>query len=458
MMTARKLRFSQALLPSGWQRDVAITIDSQGMISGVGVDDGERRPGKNIAVAGLGNVHSHAHQRAMAGLAEVSGSQPDSFWTWRETMYAFARKIGPDDLQAIAAQLYLEALKAGFTAIGEFQYLHHAPDGRPYKEPAEMSLRCLQAASEVGIAITLLPALYGFGGFGGKPAATGQRRFVNDAARFLEIVSMLDKAVQLIPTARLGIAPHSLRAVTRNLLDETLKGLEKIRPNAPIHIHVAEQTKEVEECLAAFGKRPVELLMEWQKISPRWCLIHATHMTEGETKRLAASGAVAGLCPTTEANLGDGVFNARQFLGAKGSFAIGSDSHISVSPAEDLRQLEYSQRLVHHGRNILAGGPNSSTGRSLFDAAARGGAQALAQPMGALAKGYRADIVVLDREHPALIAREGDAVLDSWIFSGGDSCVRDVYVGGKHVIRNRVHGSEQAITRGFRKALARLKE
>jgi formimidoylglutamate deiminase len=458
-MTGRKLHFADALLPTGWQRDVAVVIDGKGTITdvvrGPDVAGAERIAG--IAVAGMANVHSHAHQRAMAGLAETAGPGEDSFWTWRETMYGFALKMSPDDLEAVAAQLYVEALKAGFTSIGEFQYLHHAPDGRPYDAPAEMSLRCLAAAEATGIAITLLPTLYRDGGFGGATAASGQRRFVNDLDRFLRITGDLDRKVRERPLAQLGIAPHSLRAVAPDLLANAIAGLDGLRPGAPVHIHVAEQVKEVEDCLAFSGRRPVELLASIQTLSPRWCIIHATHMTGPETEALAASGAVAGLCPTTEANLGDGTFNARAFLAAGGTIAIGSDSHISVSPAEDLRQLEYSQRLQLRARNVLAGGPGASTGRSLFDAAANGGAQALAQKTGRLAAGFRADIVVLDGEHPALCGRAGDGILDSWIFSGGNPCVKDVFVAGRQVVRDRRHADEPAIAERFRSALGRLK-
>ena len=458
-MSERKLRLSSALLPKGFADDVLIGIDEAGCISSVvtGAARGEGSAVDGIGVPGLANIHSHAHQRAMAGLAEVSGPGEDSFWTWRETMYRFALKIGPDELEAIAAQLYVEALKAGFTSIGEFQYLHHTPEGRPYDNPAELSLRCLQAAEAAGIAITVLPTLYRFGGFGGQAPHDGQRRFINDAAGYLEIVSRLRKSIETDKNAQLGISPHSLRAVTPELLENVIAEINRTDPNCPIHMHVAEQRKEVDECLAFSRRRPVELLMSVQALSQRWCLIHATHMNDEETKRLAGSGAVAGLCPMTEANLGDGIFNGEPFLAGGGRIAIGSDSQISVSPAEDLRQLEYSQRLKRERRNVLAGGPRQSTGRRLFDLAVAGGAQALKQPQGALAKGKRADIVVLDPEHPALVGRSGDAIIDSWIFSGGNTCVKHVFVGGRHLVQDGRHVREEQILKGFGEALARLK-
>jgi formimidoylglutamate deiminase len=447
-MQSTKLHFSSALTPDGWRDGVTVTVGSDGMIEAVGqAGDGQHVSG--IAVPAMPNVHSHAHQRFMLGLAERAGPRTDSFWTWREAMYGFALRLSPDDLEAVAAQLYVEMLKAGFSVVGEFQYLHHQPDGTPYDDPAEMSLRCLAAAEQAGIAITILPTLYAFGGFGGQPPAPGQRRFINGAERFLKIVDRLSIQAR----CRVGIAPHSLRAVTPKLLREVISALP---PDAPIHIHVAEQMKEVEDCLAFCGLRPVGLLMREFDLSDRWTAIHATHMTAAETGALARSGAIAGLCPTTEANLGDGIFPAVAFLRAGGAMAIGSDSHISVSPAEDLRMLEYSQRLRDRTRNALAAGPGQSTGRTLYEAALKGGAQSMRQPVGAIAPGQRCDITVLDAEHPLLAGRQGDAALDSWIFSGGTALVKDVFAGGRHLVQNRHHIHEDTIARNFRAALRRL--
>jgi formimidoylglutamate deiminase len=344
-------------------------------------------------------------------------------------------------------------LKAGFSAVGEFQYLHHQPDGTPYDDPAEMSLRCLAAAEQAGIGITILPTLYAFGGFGGQPPAPGQRRFINDADRFLRIVDRLSIQSRDDGLRKVGISPHSLRAVT----PELLRAVTAVMPEeAPIHIHVAEQEKEVEDCLASHGRRPVELLMDCFALSDRWTAIHATHMTTAEAQALARSGAIAGLCPTTEANLGDGIFPATDFMKAGGAIAVGSDSHISVSPAEDLRLLEYSQRLRDHTRNALAGGPGQSTGRTLHEAALRGGARSLRQPAGAIAPGYRCDIAVLDDDHPLLAGRRDDAALDTWIFSGGNALVKDVFVAGRHAVKDRCHTAEDGIARNFRAALRRL--
>jgi formimidoylglutamate deiminase len=456
-MPERKLCFSSALLPSGWYDDVVVQLDEAGFIAEIGTGqrpaDGARLSG--IAVPGVANVHSHAHQRAMVGLAERSGPGADSFWTWREAMYSFALAMQPEDLEAIAAQLYVEALKSGFTGIGEFQYLHHQPDGMPYDAPAEMSLRCLAAAERTGIAVTMLPTLYAHGGFGGQPPSDAQRRFINTADSFLGIVENLDSTISENQKNRLGISPHSLRAVTEDLLLKVIAGLDR---HAPIHIHVAEQEKEVEDCIAWCGRRPVEYLLDSFDVSPRWCAIHATHMSENETILLARSGAVAGLCPTTEANLGDGIFPAAKYLDAKGAIAIGSDSHVTVSPADDLRQLEYSQRLAHRARNVLAGGPHRSTGRRLLDAVAQGGAKALNQPIGTIESGKRCDVVVLDHEHPALLGRSGDDAIDTWVFSGGAPCVKDVIVGGDIVVRERQHPCQDEILRGFHAAIGRLKD
>jgi formimidoylglutamate deiminase len=451
-MQSTKLHFASVLTPEGWREDVTLSAGPDGMISALkpGTVQGALRV-SGIALPAMPNVHSHAHQRFMLGLAERAGPGADSFWTWREAMYGFALRLSPDDLEAVAAQLYVEMLKAGFSVVGEFQYLHHQPDGTPYADPAEMSLRCLAAAGTAGIAITILPTLYAHGGFGGQPPAPGQRRFINGADGLLKIVERL--SIQVGELCRVGISPHSLRAVTPALLREVLAALP---PAAPIHIHVAEQVKEVEDCLAACRRRPVEMLLEEFDLSSRWTAIHATHMTAEETEALARSGAITGLCPTTEANLGDGIFPATAYMKAGGMIAIGSDSHITVSPAEDLRMLEYSQRLREQTRNALASGPGQSTGRTMFEASLKGGARSMCQPVGAIAPGYRCDIAVLDTEHPLLAGRKNDAALDTWIFSGGNALVKDVFAAGRHVVNDRRHIHEDMIARNFRRALRRL--
>lgn len=449
-MSNRKVQFSHALLPDGWAENVLISIDHEGNISAI--ETGKTAASlQTIALPGMANVHSHAHQRAMAGLTERAGPGPDSFWTWREVMYGFLNHMTPDDLQAIAAQLYVEMLKSGFTAVGEFQYLHHAPDGTPYNQRAEMTLRCHSAAQQAGIGFTALPVLYAYGGFGAQPPTEGQKRFINHADGFAEIMAGLKKALAGDANASIGIAPHSLRAVSKDLLDEAMT------KSGPVHVHIAEQKKEVSDCIDWSGRRPVDWLLENFDVNARWCAIHATHMSDEETTRLARSGAIAGLCPTTEANLGDGIFPAKAYIDAGGGVSIGSDSHISVSPAEDLRMLEYSQRLRDHGRNVLADGPDLSTGRSLFDRAAHGGAQALDRTIGTLAQGARADIICLDPGHPSLLGRTDDEILDSWIFAAGSACVQHVFVGGKQVIESGHHGQESNILKAFKATLAKLR-
>jgi formimidoylglutamate deiminase len=452
-MAQSKFRFTSALTSAGWQRDVVVSVDETGMIESVQANDKDGTPISGIAIPAVPNVHSHAHQRLMVGLAECAGPGADSFWTWREVMYGFALKLSPDDLEAVAAQAYVEMLKAGFSCVGEFQYLHHQPDGSPYDEPAEMSLRCLAAAEQAGIAITMLPTLYNYSGFGGQAATAGQRRFVNDAEQFLRIYKTLAGVCAIDPLRRLGISPHSLRAVTPELLQTVLGG---IGDDARIHMHVAEQSKEVDDCLAWSRLRPVEFLRSQFGVSKRWCAIHATHMTEDETAWLARSGAIAGLCPTTEANLGDGIFPADSFLSRGGAIAIGSDSQITISPAEDLRMLEYSQRLRDRTRNALASGAGASTGRTLFDAAVKGGAACLDQPVGSIEVGKRCDIVVLDDDYGSMIGRETDAALDAWIFSSGNGAVKDVIVRGSHVVKDRLHFDETRIQKRFKETMRRL--
>jgi len=444
-----------ALTADGWLDDVAVTVDRYGWITHV--EAGAPRSGEILSgpvVPGIPNLHSHAHQRAMAGLAERRGESGDSFWTWREAMYHYVERLAPEDLHAIARQLYVEMLKAGYTAVAEFQYLHHDPAGRPYGERAQMTLACLDAARTVGIGFTALPVLYRYGGFGGREAESGQRRFVNDADGYARIVERVLEATSGDADAAVGIAPHSLRAVDGPLLDAVIDALGTRA--ACVHIHIAEQRREVEDCLAFSGRRPVEWLLDNADVGPRWCLVHATHMNPDEIRTLATTGAVAGLCPTTEANLGDGFFEATPYLEAGGRFGIGSDSQISVSPVEELRWLEYGLRLRSGTRNALADAMTPHTGQNLLAAALDGGARACGRPVGAIAPGRRADLLVLDADHPRLYGRRTEALADSWIFSGNDNLVRDVFVGGRHVVRDGRHPDEDAVARDYRRTLDRL--
>lgn len=447
------LYFDHALLPTGWARGVRIEIEGgviTAMASGASADGAERIAG--IAVPGLPNLHCHAFQRGMAGLAERRGPAHDSFWTWREVMYRFLDRLTPDDVETIAAFAYIEMLERGFTAVGEFHYLHHDRDGAPYADIGEMAARMAAASQASGIGLTLLPCFYSYGGFGGAPPVEGQRRFINSVDRFVKLFERSRQIVATVDGAQIGVAPHSLRAVT----PETLRAVIAAVASSPIHIHTAEQQKEVADCLAWSGKRPVQWLLDEMDIDARWCLIHATHMQPDETQRLAASGAVAGLCPLTEASLGDGIFDGVRYLGANGRFGVGTDSNIDIDPAGELRQLEYSQRLTSRARNVMTLRESESTARRLFDTALAGGAQALAQPMGALAPGKAADIVVLNAEHPDLADRVGDPWLDAWIFVAGRSAVADVFARGVRVVTDGRHRRRNETVSRYRATLARL--
>lgn len=397
---------------------------------------------------GMINLHSHAFQRAMAGLAERRGAGDDSFWTWRETMYDYATRVGPDDLQAIAAQLYVEMLKAGYTHVCEFHYLHHQPDGRPYADPAAMSEAIVAAAAEAGIGLTLLPVLYMTGGFDGRALDTRQRRFGHDVDAYLSLLATLRE--RLAAPQRLGMAFHSLRAVPPEALRTVLDS--GVVDDMPIHIHIAEQVAEVEGCLAARGARPVRWLLEHAPVDARWCLVHATHMDAGETGDLARSGAVAGLCPTTEASLGDGLFPLEDYLAADGAWGIGSDSHISVSPVEELRWLEYGQRLATRRRAVAARHAGERLGAVLWPGALAGGRRAAGLDEEAAAQSR----LRLDTDSPILAARRDSEIPDSFLFAGNTPLVRDVRVAGREVVRDFRHVDEERIARRYRTTVEAL--
>ncbi|WP_426408421.1 formimidoylglutamate deiminase [Bradyrhizobium ganzhouense] len=448
-----RLHFASALLPSGWANDVQVVITA-GAIAEVTPDvapnAGDERHA--LALPGLASLHSHAFQRGMAGLAELRGDSTDTFWTWRETMYRFALAMTPDDVAAVATLLYVEMLEQGFTRVGEFHYLHHDRDGSPYADPAEMAVRIAQAAEASSIGLTLLPSFYAHGSFGGAAPHDGQRRFICSVDQFATLMAASRKAIANLPGASIGIAPHSLRAVA----PDELAAVIPLAEGGPVHIHAAEQVKEVEDCLAWSGRRPVQWLLEHAPIDQRWCLIHATHMTDDEVSAFAKTGAVAGLCPITEASLGDGIFPAREFLGAGGRFGVGTDSNVLVGAADELRQLEYGQRLKHRTRNVLSSGAGRSTGRTLFDDALAGGARALTQATVGLTPGARADIVTLDATHPSLAGRSRDAVIDGWIFAAGDGAIDCVWAGGDKVVESGRHKLRQAARERFNAAVRRL--
>ncbi len=452
MPTTTTLFFAQALLPEGWADDVRVTLD-RGVITGIeiGAVAGPKDERHGVALPGMPNLHSHAFQRGMAGLAERRGASADSFWTWREVMYRFLERMEPDDVEAVAAQLQVEMLEAGFTRVGEFHYLHHGIDGTPYAAPAEMAARIAAAAATSGIGLTLLPVFYAHGGFGGQAPNPGQRRFLSDLDSFARLVEASRTVVAELPDAVLGIAPHSLRAVT----EAELAAILPLAGDGPIHIHVAEQVAEVEACLGWSGARPVAWLLEHAPVDRRWCLVHATHMTDAEAAAMARSGAVAGLCPITEANLGDGTFNALPYLAAGGAYGVGSDSNVQIDLGGELRQLEYSQRLLHRARNVLATAARPATGRALFEAAIAGGAQALGISAG-LGVGAAADIVSLDAAHPALVGRSGDALLDSLVFAGGSSTIHTVWRAGRPVVRDGRHVARDGVRARFVDTMRRL--
>lgn len=448
-----RLHFASALLPSGWANDVQVVITAGAIAAvtpGVAPAGGDERHA--IALPGLASLHSHAFQRGMAGLAELRGDSTDTFWTWRETMYRFALAMTPDDVAAVATLLYVEMLEQGFTRVGEFHYLHHDRDGSHYADPAEMATRIAEASEASGIALTLLPSFYAHGSFDGAAPHDGQRRFICSVDQFAKLIAASRKAIANLPDANIGIAPHSLRAVAPG----ELTAIIPLADGGPVHIHAAEQVKEVEDCLAWSGQRPVQWLLEHVPVDQRWCLIHATHTTNEEVNAFARTGAVAGLCPITEASLGDGIFPAREFLDAGGLFGVGTDSNVLVGVADELRQLEYGQRLRHRARNVLSGGAGRSTGRTLFDDALAGGARALAQPIAGLTPGARADIVTLDAAHPSLAGRTRDAIIDGWIFATGTGAIDCVWAGGNKVVQSGWHKLRQAARERFNASVRRL--
>jgi formiminoglutamate deiminase len=447
------LWFRTALIFSGWARDVRITIEG-GKIARIEQNAAPQADDSRhgIALPGLPNLHSHAFQRAMAGLTETRDAREESFWSWRELMYRFVDRLDPDDVEAVAGLAYMEMLENGFTRVGEFHYLHHDRDGGPYADPAEMAARLAAAADQTGLALTLLPVFYAHSGFGGLAPGQGQRRFVQDVDGYARLVEASRTAVAGLPDAVIGVAPHSLRAVT----GEELNAIVPLAAGGPIHIHIAEQTKEVEDCVAATGQRPVRWLMNHAEVGAQWCLVHATHLNAMETERLAKSGAVAGLCPITEANLGDGLFPAPSYLAAGGRFGIGSDSNVLIDPSEELRLLEYGQRLTARRRNLLSGPAGGSTGANLFNGALIGGARALGVPAVGLKAGASADIVSLDADHPSLVAKTGDAILDSWIFGGGRCLVDSVWRQGQKVVEAGRHHRRAAIVERYGAVLRKV--
>jgi len=462
-----RYRFDSAFLPQGWAEDVTITVSDAGFIAAVqarrdaGPGDGhdaaaQRVPG--IVIPGMSNAHSHAFQRGMAGHTEYRRSARDSFWTWRSAMYALANRVEPDDLQILATQLFVEMLKVGYTSVAEFHYLHNGRDGVAYAGRNALWDAVGQAAVTAGIGLTFLPTLYQSSDFGGLPLKPEQARFHSATDRFLRAVEdrLGVERERRSPTLRTGIAFHSLRAVQPAALRTVTLALREMDATLPVHIHVAEQLLEVQACKRETGRRPIEFLLDTSLLTPHWCLIHATHATPHELEGIAAAGAAVCVSITTEANLGDGFFDASRFLNLGGRLCVGSDSQSNVNPAEELRWLEYQQRLRKRRRAVLATHTESHVGSRLWRDAARHGAEAIGQPAGLLEVGRRADWLVLDAKHPSLAGATAESTLDHLVFAGADAAIRDVMVAGRWVIKERRHAAEDELRPRFSSLMQRL--
>lgn len=448
-----------ALLPEGVRENVRIDVDDHGWIAAVVPDSAPESDAVHLTglvLPGMPNVHGHAFQRAMAGLTEARERLDDSFWSWRRRMYRLVQAVTPEHVEAIAAQTYVEMLQAGYTHAVEFHYLHHRPDGGAYAEPLELAERVRAARARAGIGLTLLPTLYRFGGFGQRPPEAAQHRFVTEPETFIARLTRLAQTARDEPLTTVGAALHSLRAVALGDLSRIAEATAELGRDVPIHVHAAEQTGEVDAALAEHGARPVALLLDNAPVDSRWCVIHATHMDAGEIRDLAASGAVAGLCPTTEANLGDGMFALSAFREAGGRIAIGSDSHVSIDPRSELSLLEYTARLTTRRRNVHAGPDMPNTGAALCGAALDGGARAAGAPIGRMAPGFRADMLVLDTAHPSLCAADGAGAVDAWVFTRHGSPLRDVAVAGTWLVRNGRHAAADEIASRYRAAVRGL--
>lgn len=460
-----KLYAENILLHDGWASKQTITIEQgfitaieAGMIEGAEIANG-------AVIPGMINCHSHAFQRAFAGFSEQGSEGQDSFWTWRKIMYQFLAQLTDVDAKNIAKQLYIEMLKMGYTRVAEFHYLHHDLDGNTYESSAKieksaslatMAQAIFEAAQESGIGLTLLPVLYQHSGFGAKLPSDGQKRFINSTVQFNQLVSDCFTLSEQYTNTNVGIAPHSLRAVDKTSLLSAVEHVRRLDKQAPIHIHISEQQKEVDDCLTHFGKRPVQWLLDNVELDKYWCLIHATHIDDAERKGIIAKEAIAGICPTTEANLGDGIFPTTEFLAEKGTIAIGSDSHISVNPIEELRWLEYAQRLIKQQRAILASDEEASVGQNLWQQAAVGGAQSTNSNTGCLAIGKQADLLVLDKDKTKLFANANQHILDSMIFASQQNPVSDVMVNGVWQIKAQQHVEQEQASDNFAKLLVRL--
>jgi len=452
-----KLYAENILIGSQWQSNKTLSLSADGII--LSIEEGKALNAESlqgVVIPGMVNCHSHAFQRAFAGYSEYRGNSKDSFWSWRDIMYRFVAKMTPEDAHNVAQFVYIEMLKTGYTSVAEFHYLHHQMSGQAYDDGAEMSHQIINAASNSGIALTHLPVLYTHAGFGDQQPSKAQGRFIHSTDDYLQLIDSLNKTYSKRDNFSLGIAPHSLRAVNHQQLEETTKHIIQLNPKSPIHIHIAEQLQEVKDCVDFYGQRPVEWLLGNFDVKDNWCLIHATHLSEKEISNLATSDSVVGICPLTEANLGDGIFPTESFLSQGGNFAIGSDSHISINVAEELRSLEYSQRLTSHQRAVLVGENCSSVGQYLYSKACLDGAQSINQNVGEIAIGKRADLVVLDEQHPSLICKSESQILDAAIFACNELPVKDVYVAGKQVINSGQHLLQESSFEKYKNVLSKL--
>jgi formimidoylglutamate deiminase len=462
-------RLKSAYLPQGWAHDVRVAVSDQGFIEEVDADSPAQAQAQSplpsscdiidgIVVPGMPNAHSHAFQRAMAGKTEHRLSARDSFWTWRQAMYGLANRIEPDDLQILTTQLYIEMLKAGYTSVAEFHYLHRQTNGDAYPGANPLWDAIGNAAAAAGIGLTFLPTLYQSSDFGGQPLKPEQARFGLETDAYLKALENQISADRRgdFSSRRTGAAFHSLRAVPLEVVGEVTKALHNIDATMPVHLHVAEQLLEVRACERATGRRPIELLLDRSLLTEHWCLVHATHATPAELAGVAAANAVVCLSISTEANLGDGQFDAARFLNAAGRLCVGSDSQSTVDPAEELRWLEYQQRLRKKRRGVLATNAEPHVGTRLWRDAAQYGAQAIGRAAGSIAVGRRADWLVLDATHPSMAGAVAEEALDHLLFAGGNAAIRDVMVAGRWVIKDGRHQNQEMVGRQFGAVMRRL--
>ncbi len=456
--------FDHALLPGGWQQDMVFSVDSTGRIDSVRrfTATPHEWPGAiehvgGYAIPGMPNAHSHAFQRAMAGAAEQRQSGQDSFWGWRELMYELANTLDAESLETVASQAFVEMLDAGYTSVAEFHYLHRELDGSRAHEVTATARALARAADAAGIGLCIVPAAYRSSDFGDAPLRNEQRRFDADAEWIASQVDACLCEFANNPALSCAVAIHSLRAFSLSSIRDLARNVRRTRPTLPIHIHIAEQQAEVDSCLAHTGQRPVEHLLDSGIVDAHWCLVHATHANQAEIEGMASLGCAVCLCPTTEANLGDGEFDTREFLQRRGVLCIGSDSQVCIDPTEELRWLEYQQRLRTQRRVVLAphraakresrgdGQTKESLGESLWQRACSGGAAALGMPIGELRSGARADLVVLDAGHPSIAGAEPGQALDALIFAGARAAIRDVMVAGRWRVRDGRHSARDSV-------------